>query len=83
MLLEAFTGKRKCNNKDDFGNKRWDLVGKLLEGELGAHILHSWKRLSKALQRDLYEKATIKVVEHCLDASIIVNGLSGKFSTKA
>ena len=42
--LKAFTDRRKCNNKDDFGNKRLDLVGELLEGELRAHILYSRKR---------------------------------------
>ena len=55
------------------------MVGELLEGELRAHILHSQKRLSKALQRDLYGKATIKAIEHCFDASKIANGLSKTF----
>ncbi|KAL5545159.1 hypothetical protein UlMin_008943 [Ulmus minor] len=82
-LLEAFTGRRKCNNKDDFRNKRLDLAGELLERELRAHILHSRKRLSKALQRDLYGEKALKPIEYYLDASIITNGLSRAFSTGA
>ena len=81
--MEAFTDRRKCNNKDDFRNKRLDLVGELLESELRAHILHSRKRLSKALHRDRYGKEALKSIEHCLDASIIANGLSRAFSTGA
>jgi DNA-directed RNA polymerase II subunit RPB2/DNA-directed RNA polymerase-4/5 subunit 2 len=32
-LLMAFTGKRKCDNKDNFRNKRLDLPGELLGRE--------------------------------------------------
>ena len=63
-FLEAFTGRRKCNNKDDFRNKRLDLAGELLQRERRAHILHSRKRLSKALQKDLYGEKTLKSIEY-------------------
>ncbi|KAF4373737.1 hypothetical protein G4B88_002241, partial [Cannabis sativa] len=82
-LLLAATGRRKCNNKDDFRNKRLDLAGELLERELRAHVSHAWKRMSKALQRDLYGDKTLRSIEFYLDASIVTNGLSRAFSTGA
>ncbi|KAG2400349.1 DNA-directed RNA polymerase IV and V subunit 2 [Vigna angularis] len=47
-------GRRKCDNRDDFRNKRLELANELLERELKVHIAHVRKRMSKALQRDLY-----------------------------
>ena len=82
-LLQAFSGRRKCNNKDDFRNKRLDLAGELLERELWAHVSHARKRMSKALQRDLYGDKGLRQIELYLDASIVTNGLSRAFSTGA
>lgn len=82
-LLQANTGRRKCNNRDDFRNKRLDLAGELLERELKAHLSHARKRMTKALQRDLYGERNIHPIEHYLDASIITNGLTRAFSTGA
>lgn len=82
-LLEAFTDRRRCNNRDDFRNKRLELAGELLEQELKVHVLHARKRTMKALQRDLYAEHLIHPIEHYLDASIITNGLSRAFSTGA
>ncbi|PON74552.1 DNA-directed RNA polymerase, subunit [Parasponia andersonii] len=82
-LLLASTGRRKCNNKDDFRNKRLDLAGELLERELRAHVSHARKRMAKALQRDLYGDKGLRPVEFYLDASIVTNGLSRAFSTGA
>ncbi|XP_015884035.3 DNA-directed RNA polymerases IV and V subunit 2 [Ziziphus jujuba] len=82
-LLQAFSGRRKCNNRDDFKNKRLDLGGELLERELKAHLSHARRRMAKALQRDLYADRTVHPIEHYLDASIITNGLSRAFSTGA
>lgn len=82
-LLMASTGRRKCNNKDDFRNKRLDLAGELLERELRAHVSHARKRMTKALQRDLYGDKGLRPIEFYLDASIVTNGLSRAFSTGA
>ncbi|KAJ1413111.1 RNA polymerase Rpb2, domain 7 [Sesbania bispinosa] len=82
-LLMAYTGRRKCDNRDDFRNKRLDLAGELLERELKVHIAHARKRMSKALQRDLYGDREVRPIEHYLDASIITNGLQRAFSTGA
>lgn len=82
-LLQASTGRRKCNNKDDFRNKRLDLAGELLERELRAHVSHARKRMAKALQRDLYGDKSLRPIEFYLDASIVTNGLSRAFSTGA
>ncbi|KAF4348957.1 hypothetical protein CsatB_008552 [Cannabis sativa] len=82
-LLQAATGRRKLNNKDDFRNKRLDLAGELLERELRAHVSHARKRMAKALQRDLYGERPLRPIEFYLDASIVTNGLSRAFSTGA
>lgn len=82
-LLEAYNGCRKVDNRDDFRNKRLELAGELLERELRVHIKHAEKRLSKAIQRDLYRDREVQSIEHYLDASIITNGLSRAFSTGA
>ncbi|XP_061365275.1 DNA-directed RNA polymerases IV and V subunit 2-like [Gastrolobium bilobum] len=80
-LLLAYTGRRKCDNKNDFRNKRLDLAGELLERELKRHIEHARKQMAKALQRDLYGDREVCPIEHYLDASIITNGLQRAFST--
>ncbi|GLT85243.1 hypothetical protein SLE2022_034370 [Rubroshorea leprosula] len=82
-LLQAYSGRRKCDNRDDFRNKRLELAGELLERELKVHIAHARRRMTKALQRDLYPGRTVRPIEHYLDASIITNGLSRAFSTGA
>ncbi|XP_062226907.1 DNA-directed RNA polymerases IV and V subunit 2-like isoform X2 [Phragmites australis] len=80
-LLMAFTGKRKCDNKDDFRNKRLDLAGELLGRELRAHIRHAERRMVKAIQRDLNSDRELQDLERYLDASIVTNGLNRAFST--
>lgn len=82
-LLEAYTGRRKVDNRDDFRNKRLELAGELLERELRVHIKHAERRMVKAMQRDLYGDRNIHPIEHYLDSSIITNGLSRAFSTGA
>ncbi|KAJ6766151.1 DNA-DIRECTED RNA polymerase D SUBUNIT 2B-RELATED [Salix purpurea] len=44
-LLEAYTGHRKCDNRDSFRNKRFELASELLERELKVHVSHAlrWK----------------------------------------
>ncbi|XP_062183913.1 DNA-directed RNA polymerases IV and V subunit 2-like isoform X2 [Phragmites australis] len=80
-LLMAFTGKRKCDNKDDFRNKRLDLAGELLGRELRAHIRHAERRMIQTIQRDLNSDRDIQELERYLDASIVTNGLNRAFST--
>ncbi|XP_020237870.1 DNA-directed RNA polymerases IV and V subunit 2 [Cajanus cajan] len=82
-LLLAYTGRRKCDNRDDFRNKRLELANELLDRELKVHIAHARKRMAKALQRDLYGDREVRPIEHYLDASIITNGLQRAFSTGA
>jgi len=82
-LLLGYFGKRKCDNKDDFRNKRLDLVGELLARELWSHIRHAEKRMVKAMQRDLYGDRDLQLIERYWDASIITNGLNRAFSTGA
>lgn len=82
LLLSSF-GKRKCDNKDDFRNKRLDLAGELLARELRAHIRHAEKRMVRAMQRDLSGDRDLQPIERYLDASIITNGLNRAFSTGA
>ncbi|KAA8515253.1 hypothetical protein F0562_018517 [Nyssa sinensis] len=82
-LLQAYTGRRKVDNRDDFRNKRLELAGELLERELRVHIKHAERRMVKAMQRDLYGDRSLHPIEHYLDASIITNGLSRAFSTGA
>ncbi|KAK3014731.1 hypothetical protein RJ639_008500 [Escallonia herrerae] len=80
-LLQAYTGRRKVDNKDDFRNKRLEMAGELLERELRVHIKHAERCMVKAMQRDLYGDRNLQPIEHYLDASIITNGLSRAFST--
>ncbi|XP_022729296.1 DNA-directed RNA polymerases IV and V subunit 2-like isoform X1 [Durio zibethinus] len=82
-LLQAYTGRRKCDNRDDFRNKRLELAGELLERELKVHIAHARRRMAKTLQRDLYADRTVRPIEHYLEGSIVTNGLSRAFSTGA
>ncbi|KAJ8751808.1 hypothetical protein K2173_025998 [Erythroxylum novogranatense] len=82
-LLEAYSGRRKCENRDSFRNKRFELAGELLERELKAHIAHARKRMEKVLRRDLDGDRVVRPIEHYLDASIVTNGLSRAFSTGA
>ncbi|KAJ6740375.1 DNA-DIRECTED RNA polymerase D SUBUNIT 2B-RELATED [Salix purpurea] len=44
-LLEAYTGHRKCDNRDSFRNKRFELVSELLERELKVHVSHALRIL--------------------------------------
>ncbi|KAK8940519.1 DNA-directed RNA polymerase D subunit 2a [Platanthera zijinensis] len=80
-LLLAYMGKRKCDNKDDFRNKRLELAGKLLSRELWAHVRHVERRMVKAMQRDLNGSDELHLIERYLDSSIITNGLNRAFST--
>lgn len=80
-LLLGYSGKRKCDNKEDFRNKRLDLVGELLATELRAHIRHAEKRMVKAMQRDLHGDRDLQLIERYWDASIITNGVNRAFST--
>ncbi|XP_010537597.1 PREDICTED: DNA-directed RNA polymerases IV and V subunit 2-like [Tarenaya hassleriana] len=82
-LLLAYCGKRKCENRDSFRNKRVDLAGELLETELRVHLLHARKTMTKAMQRHLTGDGDLKQIEQYLDASIITNGLTRAFSTGA
>ena len=82
-LLEAYTGRRKVDNRDDFRNKRLELASELLERELKVHLKHVERCMVKAMQRDLYGDRSLQSIEHYLDASIISNGLSRAFSTGA
>ncbi|TVU25948.1 hypothetical protein EJB05_28471, partial [Eragrostis curvula] len=80
--LMAYSGKRKCNNKEDFRNKRLELAaGGLLGRELRAHIRHADRRMVKAIHRNLNSAHDLKELERYLDASIITNGLNCAFST--
>lgn len=80
-LFLSYTGRRKCENRDDFRNKRLELAGELLERELRVHIKHAERKMIRAMQRDLYGDRILHPIEHYLDASIITNGLSRAFST--
>ncbi|OMO75680.1 hypothetical protein CCACVL1_16103 [Corchorus capsularis] len=82
-LLQAYTGRRKCCNRDDFRNKRFELASELLERELKVHIAHARRRIGKALQRDLNPNCTVRPIEHYLDSAIVTNGLLRAFSTGA
>ncbi|KAL6221924.1 hypothetical protein ACLB2K_005316 [Fragaria x ananassa] len=82
-LLQTSIGLRKCDNRDDFRNKRLELAGELLERELKAHVSHARRKMAKALQRDLCSDRVVRPAEHYLDASIVTNGVSRAFSTGA
>lgn len=80
-LLMAYSGNRKCDNKDDFRNKRLDLASQLLWRELWGHLKHVEKRMVKIMQRDLSADGNLKDLRCYIDASIVTNGLSRAFST--
>lgn len=80
-LFQAYTGRRKCENRDDFRNKRLDLAGELLERELKVQLFNARRHMEKRIQRDLY--GDLRSVNEYIDASIITNGLSKAFSTGA
>ncbi|KAJ6749224.1 DNA-DIRECTED RNA polymerase I SUBUNIT 2 [Salix purpurea] len=82
-IMEAYTGHRKCDNRDSFRNKRFELASELLERELKVHVSHALRRMTKALQRDLYGDCDVHPIEHYLNASIVTNGLTRAFSTGA
>ncbi|KAK9061257.1 hypothetical protein SSX86_018437 [Deinandra increscens subsp. villosa] len=82
-LLEAYTGRRKIDDRDSFRSKRVELAGELLEREVRVHLKHAVRRMTKALQRDLYGERSLQPIEHYLDASVVTNGLSRAFSTGA
>ncbi|KAL8129089.1 hypothetical protein V2J09_018244 [Rumex salicifolius] len=80
-LLQAFSGRRKVENRDDFRNKRLELAGELLERELYVHVKHAERRMVKSMQRDLYGNRQIESIDQYFDASVITNGFSRAFST--
>lgn len=82
-LLEAYTGRRKVDDRDSFRSKRVELAGELLEREVRVHLKHAVRRMTKALQRDLWGERPLHPIEHYLDASVVTNGLSRAFSTGA
>ncbi|KAJ1701311.1 hypothetical protein LUZ63_001090 [Rhynchospora breviuscula] len=84
-LLLGFSGKRKCDNKDDFRNKRLECAGELIARELRAHIWHAEKRMIKSMQRDLCGDRELRLddLDHYWDSSIVTNGLNRSFSTGA
>lgn len=80
-LLMAYSGNRKCDNKDDFRNKRLDLACQLLRRELWLHINSVRRRMVKLLQRDLSSDGHLQDLRRYVDASIVTNGLNRAFST--
>uniref|UniRef100_A0A6N2L5V4 DNA-directed RNA polymerase n=1 Tax=Salix viminalis TaxID=40686 RepID=A0A6N2L5V4_SALVM len=82
-IMEAYTGHRKCDYRDSFRNKRFELASELLERELKVHVSHALRRMTKALQRDLYGDCDVHPIEHYLNASIVTNGVTRAFSTGA
>ncbi|XP_044968321.1 DNA-directed RNA polymerases IV and V subunit 2-like [Hordeum vulgare subsp. vulgare] len=80
-LLMAFTGKRRCDNKDDFRNKRLELPGQLLGRELRAQLRHAERLMVKAMQRDMNSDRDLEFPARYLDASIITNGIIRAFAT--
>jgi DNA-directed RNA polymerase-4/5 subunit 2 len=82
-LLNSYAGKRKCENRDSFRNKRIELAGELLEREIRVHLAHARRKMTRAMQKHLSGDGDLKPIEHYLDASVITNGLSRAFSTGA
>ncbi|KAL6840837.1 hypothetical protein ACP4OV_029363 [Aristida adscensionis] len=80
-LLMAYSGNRKCDNRDDFRNKRLDLACQLLRRELNFRIAHSVKHMVKFMQRDLSANGDLQDLRRYVDASIVTNGLNRAFST--
>lgn len=79
-LLQAYSGQRMCENKNDFRNKRLDLASELLERELQTHVKHAERWMVKAMQRDTRGITGLRPIENYLDASIITNGINRAFS---
>ncbi|KAL8137357.1 hypothetical protein V2J09_003358 [Rumex salicifolius] len=82
-LLQAISGRRKIENRDDFRNKRVHLASELLEHELYVHVKHAVRRMVKSMQRDMYGDRSIDSVSDYFEASVVTNGLSRAFSTGA
>ncbi|TVU42988.1 hypothetical protein EJB05_09417, partial [Eragrostis curvula] len=80
-LLMAFSGKRKCDNRDDFRSKRLDLAGELLRRELWVHLKRVEKHMVKFMQRHLSADDNLQDLRSYVDASIVTKGLSNAFST--
>ncbi|KAJ1704557.1 hypothetical protein LUZ63_004336 [Rhynchospora breviuscula] len=80
-LLLGFSGKRKCDSKDDFRNKRLDCAGELIARELRCHLWHAERRMIKSMQRDLCGDCPLKGLSHYWDSSIVTSGLNRAFST--
>uniref|UniRef100_J3MQS1 DNA-directed RNA polymerase subunit beta n=1 Tax=Oryza brachyantha TaxID=4533 RepID=J3MQS1_ORYBR len=80
-LLMAYSGNRKCDNRDDFRNKRLDLPCELLQRELWGHVMHAKRRMVKVMQRHLNGGDALQPLERYVDASIVTNGLNRAFST--
>ncbi|XP_068658293.1 DNA-directed RNA polymerases IV and V subunit 2 [Aristolochia californica] len=80
LLLSVF-GRRKCDNRDDYRNKRLELAGELLSRELWGHVRHTQRRMVRYMQKDLSGKGFLKPIQNYIDASIVSNGLVRAFST--
>ncbi|KAG9454745.1 hypothetical protein H6P81_007649 [Aristolochia fimbriata] len=80
LLLSVF-GRRKCDNRDDYRNKRLELAGELLSRELWGHVQHTQRRMARYMQKDLSAKGFLKPIQSYIDASIVTNGLVRAFST--
>ncbi|KAL5730517.1 DNA-directed RNA polymerase [Ranunculus cassubicifolius] len=80
-LLQSYSGERKCENKNDFKNKRLDLASELLERELSSHVGHAERRVVKAMQKDMCGIRGLQPLEYYFDASIVTAGLMRAFST--
>ncbi|KAK8610171.1 hypothetical protein V6N13_081338 [Hibiscus sabdariffa] len=65
---------RKCDNRDDFRNKRLKLAG-----ELQLHIAHARRRMAKSLRRDLYADRSVRPIDDYRDASTVTMGSLGHF----
>ncbi|WVZ94881.1 hypothetical protein U9M48_040716 [Paspalum notatum var. saurae] len=78
-LLVAYSGNRKCDNKDDFHNKRLGLACQLFQNS--GCMLCLQRHMVKLVQRDLSTDGNLQDLSHYVDASIITNGLNLAFST--
>ncbi|KAJ6763344.1 DNA-DIRECTED RNA polymerase D SUBUNIT 2B-RELATED [Salix purpurea] len=82
-IMEAYTGHKKCDNRDSFRNKRFELASELLERELKVHVSHASRRMTKALRERPIWRRDVHPIEHYLNTSIVTNGLTRAFSTGA
>lgn len=80
-LLQTYTGRRKCENRADFRNKRLDLAGELLKRELKIQLSVARRQMQKRIQRDL--DGDLRPIDTYIEASFITNGLSRAFTTGA